>query len=91
MCIDASGAAQQKILGKWNCSADSDGIERRGKFTYLANGLGRSRRDIDVDAGAMKIVLTGMLDSTWGFNADGTMTESVTDDEGANAQRWAGR
>jgi hypothetical protein len=31
-----------------------------------------------VDAGAVKISLTSDADSTWGFNADGTMTEKVT-------------
>jgi hypothetical protein len=69
---------QQMIIGKWTCATETDDIGISGVFDYQANGLAKSTSSIDVDAGAVTIVLTADADSTWGFNADGTMTEKVT-------------
>lgn len=74
----APEAPQQRVLGKWNCATESDNIAISGMFDYQANGLAKSSSNIGVDAGAMQIALTADADSTWGFNADGTMTEKVT-------------
>lgn len=69
---------QQKMIGKWNCATDTDDIAISGVFDYQGNGLATSSSNIDVDAGAVKIALTADADSTWGFDADGKMTEKVT-------------
>jgi hypothetical protein len=74
----AAQTPQQMILGKWNCATDADNIAISGVFDYQANGLATSSSNIDVDAGAVKIALTADADSTWGFDADGKMTEKVT-------------
>ena len=74
----AAQTPQQMIMGKWTCSTESEGVKISGVFDYLANGLAKSTSNIDVDAGAVKIVLTADADSTWGFDADGKMTETVT-------------
>lgn len=74
----AAETPQQKVLGKWNCATESDNITISGVFDYQANGLATSQSNIGVDAGAMQIALTADAESTWGFNADGTMTEKVT-------------
>lgn len=78
-CASTPSGPSQKILGIWNCAADSDGMSVAGKFTYLPDGLGRADATINVDAGGMKIQMTGLLDSTWTFNDDGTLTEGITD------------
>jgi len=70
--------SQQKMVGKWTCATDTDNIVISGVFDYRADGLATSSSKIEVDAGAVKISLTSDADSTWGFNADGTMTEKVT-------------
>lgn len=69
---------QQKIVGKWNCATDADNILISGAFDYRPDGLATSSSNIEVDAGAVKIALTADADSTWGFDADGTMVEKVT-------------
>jgi len=70
---------QQMMTGKWHCATDSDNIVITGAFDYRSDGMATSSSSIEVDAGAMKILLTADADSTWGFNADGTMTEKVTE------------
>ncbi len=79
-CASAPAAQtpQQMVMGKWNCATESEGVAISGVFDYQANGLAKSTSNIDVDAGAVKIVLTATADSTWGFSADGKMTETVT-------------
>ena len=69
---------QQMMTGTWNCATESEGVVISGVFDYQANGLATSTSNIDVDAGAVKIALTANADSTWGFDADGKMTETVT-------------
>ncbi|MEY4784690.1 MAG: hypothetical protein RIR41_2625 [Pseudomonadota bacterium] len=69
---------QQMMTGKWSCATESEGVVISGVFDYQANGLATSTSNIDVDAGAVKIALTANADSTWGFDADGKMTETVT-------------
>lgn len=69
---------QEMILGKWTCETASENITISGVFDYQANGLAKSQSNIGVDAGAVKIALTADADSTWGFGADGKMTETVT-------------
>ena len=63
---------QQMMTGKWNCATESEGVVISGVFDYQANGLATSTSNIDVDA------VTANADSTWGFDADGKMTETVT-------------
>ncbi len=79
-CSSAPSAQtpQQMVMGKWNCATQTDDIAISGVFDYQANGLAKSTSNIDVNAGAVKIVLTADADSTWGFGADGKMTETVT-------------
>jgi hypothetical protein len=74
----AAQTPQQMLMGKWNCTTESENIAISGVFDYQANGLAKSSSNIDVDAGAMKIALTADADSTWGFDVDGKMNEKVT-------------
>jgi hypothetical protein len=74
----AAQTPQQKMVGKWTCTTDTENIVISGVFDYRADGLATSSSKIEVDAGAVKISLTSDADSTWGFDADGKMTETVT-------------
>ena len=66
------------IVGTWTCETVADGINVSGVFDYQSNGVTKGTPVIDVNMSGMAIKMTGALDGTWEFLADGSLKEVVT-------------
>ncbi len=77
-CATSPPGPANLIVGTWTCETAADGIKVSGVFDYQSNGVTKGTPVIDVNMSGMAIKMTGALDGTWEFLADGSLKEVVT-------------
>ena len=78
-CATAPQTPQEKILGKWSCSLDMSGLKGAANLTYVAGGTSSGPISFKGESEGSDVDITGSVEATWEFLADGQLRETITD------------
>lgn len=74
----AAKTPADQILGVWNCKTSSEGITVEGTNTYSPDGKATGDAKVNVNQGGMAIDIMATTESSWKFQPDGKLQETVT-------------
>lgn len=77
-CATTPLSPQERLLGPWSCSVDMGGLTGAAQLTYRPDGTASGPVAFKGEADGVDMDITGDVTSTWEFQADGRLRETVT-------------
>lgn len=78
-CATTPQSPQERILGPWSCSLDMSGLKGSANLTYAPGGTSSGPISFSGEAEGIEVDITGDVEASWEFLADGKLRESITD------------